>query len=103
MAFLTIEGALAGPPTQIDLKVAPQYEAGKNVMASSGCLGCHRVGDNGNSGPGPNLTHVASRLPRQAIARTLVNPTAPMPSYSRLQQRSPKEFAALTAFLGSLK
>jgi ubiquinol-cytochrome c reductase cytochrome b subunit/menaquinol-cytochrome c reductase cytochrome b/c subunit len=103
MAFLTIEGALAGPPTQIDLKVAPQYEAGKNVMASSGCLGCHRVGDNGNSGPGPNLTHIASRLPRQAIARTLVNPTAPMPSYSRLQQRSPKEFAALTAFLGSLK
>src|SRR3982751_3367614 len=26
MAYLTIEGALAGPPTQIDLKVAPQYE-----------------------------------------------------------------------------
>jgi menaquinol-cytochrome c reductase cytochrome b/c subunit len=103
MAFLTIEGALAGPPTQIDLKVAPQYQAGKNVMASSGCLGCHRVGDNGNSGPGPNLTHVASRLPRAAIARTLVNPTAPMPSYSRLQQRSPKSFAELTAFLGSLK
>jgi ubiquinol-cytochrome c reductase cytochrome b subunit/menaquinol-cytochrome c reductase cytochrome b/c subunit len=103
MAFLTIEGALAGPPTQIDLKVAPQYEAGKNVMASSGCLGCHRVGDNGNSGPGPNLTHIAARLPRAAIARTLVNPTAPMPSYSRLQQRSPARFAQLTAFLGSLK
>ena len=103
MAFLTIEGALAGPPTQIDLKVAPQYEAGKNVMASSGCLGCHRVGDNGNSGPGPNLTHIASRLPRAAIARTLVNPTAPMPSYSRLQQESPQRFAQLTAFLGSLK
>jgi ubiquinol-cytochrome c reductase cytochrome b subunit/menaquinol-cytochrome c reductase cytochrome b/c subunit len=103
MAFLTIEGALAGPPTQIDLKVAPQYEAGKNVMASSGCLGCHRVGDNGNSGPGPNLTHIAARLPRQAIARTLINPTAPMPSYSRLQQHSPQRFAQLTAFLGSLK
>jgi menaquinol-cytochrome c reductase cytochrome b/c subunit len=103
MAFLTIEGALAGPPTQIDLKVAPQYEAGKNVMASSGCLGCHRVGDNGNAGPGPNLTHIAARLPRQAIARTLINPTAPMPSYSRLQQREPKRYAELTAFLGSLK
>jgi len=103
MAYLTIEGALAGPPTQIDLKVAPQYEAGKNVMASSGCLGCHRVGENGNSGPGPNLTHIASRLPRQAIARTLVNPTAPMPSYSRLQQRSPVRFNQLTDFLGSLR
>jgi ubiquinol-cytochrome c reductase cytochrome b subunit/menaquinol-cytochrome c reductase cytochrome b/c subunit len=103
MAFLTIEGALAGPPTQIDLKVAPQYEHGKNVMASSGCLGCHRVGDNGNSGPGPNLTHVAGHLPRQAIQRTLINPTAPMPSYSRLQQRQPKDFTALVNFLGSLK
>src|SRR3954471_16133398 len=30
MGYLTIEGALAGPPTQIDLAVAaPQYEAGK--------------------------------------------------------------------------
>jgi menaquinol-cytochrome c reductase cytochrome b/c subunit len=103
MAFLTIEGALAGPPTQIDLKVAPQYQAGKNVMASSGCLGCHRVGENGNSGPGPNLTHIAARLPRQAIQRTLINPTAPMPSYSRLQQRQPQQFQALVTFLGSLK
>jgi menaquinol-cytochrome c reductase cytochrome b/c subunit len=103
MAFLTIEGALAGPPTQIDLKVAPQFQAGKDVMASSGCLGCHRVGENGNAGPGPNLTHIAARLPREAIARTLINPTAPMPSYSRLQQRNPKGFAELTAFLGSLK
>src|SRR4051812_49549162 len=51
------------------------------------------LGENGNAGPGPQLTHVASRLPRQAIARTLVNPTAPMPSYSRLQQRNPKQFS----------
>src|SRR3954470_18346522 len=53
MGYLTVEGALAGAPTEIDLKTAPQYEAGRSVMASSGCLGCHRVGDNGNSGPGP--------------------------------------------------
>ena len=104
MAYLTIEGALAGPPTQIDLKpVAPQFNKGKNVMASSGCLGCHRVGENGNAGPGPELTHIAARLPRQAIARTLVNPTAPMPSYSRLQQRQPQDFNALVDYLGSLR
>jgi menaquinol-cytochrome c reductase cytochrome b/c subunit len=104
MAYLTIEGALAGPPTQIDLPVvAQQYKAGKDVMAQSGCLGCHRVGENGNSGPGPNLTHISARLPEQAIARTLVNPTAPMPSYSRLQQRQPKQFNDLVHYLGSLK
>src|ERR687893_1538858 len=43
MAFLTLEGALAGPPTQIELKTTAQFERGKNALASSGCLGCHRV------------------------------------------------------------
>jgi ubiquinol-cytochrome c reductase cytochrome b subunit/menaquinol-cytochrome c reductase cytochrome b/c subunit len=103
MAYLTIAGALAGAPTQIDMKVAPQYEAGKEVAAATGCLGCHRIGDNGNAGPGPNLTKVGARLPRAAIARTLVNPTAPMPSFIRLQQQSPQRFNALVNFLGSLR
>jgi menaquinol-cytochrome c reductase cytochrome b/c subunit len=103
MAYLTIEGALAGPPTQIELKVPAKYEEGKNVVASSGCLGCHRIGDNGNAGPGPELTEIGRRLPRQAIARTLVNPTAPMPSYSRLKERNPEEFDAVVDFLGALR
>src|SRR5205085_11119521 len=38
MAYLTITGALAGAPSQIDLKVAPQYQKGKEVAAASGCL-----------------------------------------------------------------
>jgi ubiquinol-cytochrome c reductase cytochrome b subunit/menaquinol-cytochrome c reductase cytochrome b/c subunit len=103
MAFLTIEGALAGPPTQIELPVASEFEEGKNVMASSGCLGCHRVGENGNAGPGPDLTHIGERTNRDAIARTLVNPTNPMPSYSRLRERNPEQFNALVDYLGALK
>src|SRR3954467_14519683 len=55
MTYLTVLGATAGSPTEIDLKVAPQFEKGKSVMASSGCLGCHKVGENGNT-LGPNLT-----------------------------------------------
>ncbi len=39
MAFLTIEGALAGAPTLIEQEVAPQYERGKNLVAANGCLG----------------------------------------------------------------
>ena len=35
MAYLTILGAVAGSPTEIDMKVAPQYEKGKEVAASS--------------------------------------------------------------------
>src|SRR5690606_2576920 len=38
MAFLTYLGASAGSPTDIELEVAPQYEAGKQVAAQSGCL-----------------------------------------------------------------
>jgi menaquinol-cytochrome c reductase cytochrome b/c subunit len=114
MAYLTYEGAAAGPPTQIDMatpksviaegpKVVAQYESGRQVMAQSGCLACHKVGENGNGGPGPALTDIADRLPAAGIERTLINPTAPMPSFSKLQKDSPEKFNALVAFLGRLK
>ena len=100
MAFLTYQGANAGSPNEIDMTVAPQYEAGKLVAAQSGCLACHKIGESGNDGPGPPLGQIAARLPRQAIARTLINPTAPMPSFKNLP---PAKFDALIAFLGSLR
>jgi ubiquinol-cytochrome c reductase cytochrome b subunit/menaquinol-cytochrome c reductase cytochrome b/c subunit len=103
MAYLTILGALAGSPTQIDLKVAPQYEKGKNVAASSGCLGCHKIGENGNAGPGPPLTKIGARLGRPAIARTLLNPTSPMPPFRALKREHPEQFTELVNFLSSLK
>jgi menaquinol-cytochrome c reductase cytochrome b/c subunit len=103
MAYLTILGALAGSPTEIELATAPEYERGKEVAAASGCLGCHQFGENGNAGPGPELTDIGARLPRQAIARTLINPTAPMPSYESLQQQDPKKFNELVDFVASLK
>ena len=102
MAYLTVLGALAGAPSEIELKVKPQFEQGKEVMASSGCLGCHKVGENGNT-LGPDLTYVGSTLGRDAIARTLVNPTAPMPSYSSLQRNQPEQFEQLVDFVASLK
>jgi menaquinol-cytochrome c reductase cytochrome b/c subunit len=103
MGYLTVEGALAGAPTEIELKTAPQYEAGKSVAASSGCLGCHRIGENGNAGPGPELTDIGDRLRAPAIRRTLLNPTAPMPSYRGLSENNPKQFNELVAFLASLR
>jgi mono/diheme cytochrome c family protein len=100
MAFLTYLGASAGSPTSIDLEVSQQYEAGKEVAAQSGCLACHKFGENGNSGPGPELTEIGAKLPRAAIARTLVNPSGVMPPYTDL----PKEkFDNLVDFLASLQ
>jgi menaquinol-cytochrome c reductase cytochrome b/c subunit len=103
MGYLTILGALAGSPTEIDLEVPKRYEAGKQVAASSGCLGCHRFAENGNPGPGPDLTHIGGRLPPAAIRRTLENPTPPMPSYRQLQQENPTQFNQLVEFLSYLK
>jgi menaquinol-cytochrome c reductase cytochrome b/c subunit len=111
MALLTYEGAHAGDPTTISLPTPQtivkaggatlaEYEAGRAVVAQTGCLACHKIGENGNSGPGPNLTHVATRLPTLEIARTLVNPTAPMPSFKNLPAN---KFNAAVAFLSQLK
>ena len=100
MAYLTYLGAAAGSPNEIDMKVAAQYEPGKLVTAQSGCLACHKIGENGNDGPGPELTDVGEKLYPAAIERTLDNPTAPMPSYRNLPAEK-KE--ALVQFLSQLK
>src|ERR671937_1635832 len=60
MAYLTIEGALAGAPGTITLKVAAQYQQGKAVAAQSGCQGCHKIGEHGGAGRGPGQ---AARAP----------------------------------------
>jgi ubiquinol-cytochrome c reductase cytochrome b subunit/menaquinol-cytochrome c reductase cytochrome b/c subunit len=114
MGYLTYLGAAAGPPTQIDQptparvaalgpQMLAQYEKGKQVVAQSGCLACHKIGENGNDGPGPHLTDIADRLPEQAIARTLINPTAPMPSFVGLERNSPEKFKALVTYLSQLR
>jgi menaquinol-cytochrome c reductase cytochrome b/c subunit len=100
MAYLTFLGASAGSPTEIDLEVPPQFEVGKQVAAQSGCLACHKFGENGNDGPGPELTEIGAKLPAEAIERTLVNPSGIMPPYRDLP---PEKFNALVDFLASLQ
>ena len=102
MAYLSIIGALGGPPSEIDIPIAEKYKPGADVTAASGCLGCHKIGENGNT-LGPNLTEIGDRLGRDAIARTLVNPTAPMPTYQGLKQENPEQFEELVSFIASLK
>jgi menaquinol-cytochrome c reductase cytochrome b/c subunit len=99
MAYLTYLGAAAGSPNAIDLEVGREYEAGKLVVAQSGCLACHKIGENGNDGPGPELTHIGDTLPADAIRRTLENPTPPMPSYANMDEEKKND---LVAFLSQL-
>jgi menaquinol-cytochrome c reductase cytochrome b/c subunit len=104
MGYLTYLGAQAGSPTEIEVNAPPgvnvkQFTAGKLVAAQSGCLACHKFEHNGNDGPGPELTNIGARLPQQAIAQTLRNPTAPMPPYGGLEQQ---KFNDLVYFLSRL-
>jgi menaquinol-cytochrome c reductase cytochrome b/c subunit len=46
---------------------------------------------------------VGDRLGKDAIARTLVNPTPPMPPYTKLQQQHPEQFNQLVQYVASLK
>jgi len=100
MGYLTWMGAEAGSPNSIDMEVPANLEKGKLVAAQSGCLACHKIGENGNDGPGPELTDIGSKLLPGAIQRTLENPTAPMPSYRDLD---PEKKRDLVAFLAQLK
>ena len=111
MAYLTYLGASAGSPTEIEMKtpaaieaqggeVLAQFEAGRAVAAQSGCLACHKFGDNGNDGPGPDLTDIGQRMYPESIRRTLINPTSPMPSFKDLPD---DKFNDLVVFLANLK
>lgn len=77
-----------------------EFEAGKLVVAQSGCLACHRIGDNGNRGPGPNLTHIGSKFSEREIAHAIVDPRAPMPSFSHLPAQ---KFHDIVRFLALLR
>jgi menaquinol-cytochrome c reductase cytochrome b/c subunit len=111
MAYLTFSGANTGSPNSVDLAPPANYTAqqkaiftqGGLIVGQSGCLACHVIGDNGNNGPGPDLTHIAKIVPEQQIASTLINPTPPMPSFESLEKQSPTKFNTLVAFLSELQ
>ena len=99
VAFAACESSDSTPTQEVDAEVAEELEAGKDVYAQSGCGACHRIGDNGNDGPGPELTEIGRRLPPAAIERSLVVGPGIMPSYEAL---APRKRDDLVAFLASL-
>ena len=86
LAYLTYLGASAGSPTEIDMDVPPELEAGKQVVAGEGCLGCHKIGENGNV-LAPELTEIGAKLPAAAIERTIQIGPSFMPQYELSQEK----------------
>src|SRR3712207_2339894 len=95
---ITIDSALPRQLTEIQIRVGKKFEPGKDVAVTWGCIGCQKIGESGG-GPGPELTEIGANLPRGAIARTLIDPKPPMPVYSKLRQKHPKQFEQLVDFL----
>ena len=97
MAYLTYLGATAGSPTEIDPKHVPAgTEAGAEVVAQSGCLGCHKIGENGNT-LAPELTEIGAKLPATGIERTIQIGPSFMPEYELEQEKLDEAVKFLSA------
>jgi menaquinol-cytochrome c reductase cytochrome b/c subunit len=88
------------PPAGTSGRLLSEYERGRVVAAASGCLACHKIGQEGNRGPGRNLTHVGSRLSWRQIDYVMLRPRLPMPSFRGLPRYKRQ---ALVTFLSLLR
>jgi quinoprotein glucose dehydrogenase len=71
-ASVAVAGVLAVGAGQL-LAQNGDAAKGKELVASSGCLNCHRIGDTG-SRVGPDLSDIGGRRTAQRLQRSLVAP-----------------------------
>ena len=100
MAYLTYEGANAGPPTEIDLKVPPPIRGGQAGGRAVGLPGVPQDRrQRQRHARRPNLTHIGARIPRAAILRSLKAGPSIMPSFQSLGQQKLNEVADFLSYL----
>lgn len=91
------------PPATLSARERAAFRAGEVVVGQAGCVACHLIGQNGNNGPGPPLTHEGARRSAAAIASVLRHPKAPMPSFTGLAHEYPEKFKELVVFISMLR
>jgi mono/diheme cytochrome c family protein len=92
-------GEGAAPP-EGSLPAVAGEERGRHVASRLGCVRCHRLGDVGKDGPGPELTRVGARLEPGEIRSALVDPVEPMPSFANVPA---VDLDALVRYLAGLR
>jgi mono/diheme cytochrome c family protein len=93
-------GVLASVALPTSTRDRAMVKYGSKVFVESGCLACHRIGLAGSAAPGPQLTTVGLRLSEGQIAKSIIEASAPMPSFSNIGK---KKLAALVMFLSRLR
>ncbi len=94
----SIVKADAEPSDKLSVAARRAFIAGRTIVEDNGCLACHRIGNSGLSGIGPDLSAIGA-TPRKALRRALLSPTPPMPSYRKLPAR---DLDAVVSFLARL-
>jgi ubiquinol-cytochrome c reductase cytochrome b subunit len=87
------------PPSVVGATNGPVF-IGAQLFHSKACLNCHLIGDDGGR-RGPDLTDVASRLPRSQMILRISNGGVNMPAYAANLTQA--DMDALVAFLQSRK
>jgi putative heme-binding domain-containing protein len=72
MTWAVTAGVFALAATQV-LAQSGDTEKGKALVASSGCLKCHRIGENG-SRVGPNLSSIGERRTPERLETSILKP-----------------------------
>ncbi|RMD91765.1 MAG: hypothetical protein D6813_07110 [Calditrichaeota bacterium] len=77
--------------------------SGKSLIEEYGCLGCHKIGDEGQN-IGPELTHVGSKLTETYMFHLIKNPNELIPGTPMKNFKlSDEEVIDLVAYLRTLK
>ncbi|MBE0598755.1 MAG: c-type cytochrome [Desulfuromonadales bacterium] len=84
--------------------LASGEERGKELIASLGCKGCHKLDGSGGT-VGPDLAKVGSRMNEARLRQQLldpkaINPKSMMPSYQHLPE---KDIEAMVDFMEKQK
>ena len=84
--------------------VAQEVKLGNDVFVNNGCLGCHKVGDEGGS-IGPELTLIGQKMTMEQMSAWIRNPQAIKPDAKMPAQSSisDQDMAYLVRYLSTFK